>query len=37
MGGIVPSAEPCLEDSKHVNVDNITYRAAIETGIVALR
>ena len=28
---------PCREDSKHANFDNMPYRASIETGIVAFR
>ena len=28
---------PAEEDGKHVNVDRITYRAAMKTGIVAFR
>ena len=28
---------PCWEDSKHANFDNMPYRASIETGIVAFR
>ena len=28
---------PCREDSKHANFDNMSYRASIETGIVAFR
>ena len=37
MGGFVPSAVPLLKGDKYVNDDNMTYRAAIETGVVALR
>ena len=28
---------PCRENSKYANFENITYRASIETGIVAFR
>ena len=28
---------PCRENRNHANFDNITYRASIETGIVAFR
>ena len=28
---------PCQENSKYANFENITYRASIETGIVAFR
>ena len=28
---------PCRESGNHANFENITYRASIETGIVAFR
>ena len=28
---------PCRVNNNHANFDNITYRASIETGIVAFR
>ena len=28
---------PCRESNNYANFDNITYRASIETGIVAFR
>jgi len=28
---------PCREGGNHANFENITYRASIETGIVAFR
>ena len=28
---------PCRESNNHANFENITYRASIETGIVAFR
>ena len=28
---------PCRESGKHANFENMTYRASIETGIVAFR
>ena len=38
MRGFVPSdGTPAERVDKYVNVDNITYRAAMETGIVAFR
>ena len=29
--------DPCRESGNHANFENITYRASIETGIVAFR
>ena len=36
-GDHIKRENPCRESNNHANFENITYRASIETGIVAFR